>query len=138
MKRAIIESRPYLLLSLLFAISYFFVSDSNIPGIYLILWKGAGVGFLSIYALRRVRGFEGKLIAAVMAFGALGDMFIEFDLVLGAGAFVIGHCIAITLYSRHRRDRTTFSQKIVRSAACSVHNIPFLVYFRSIGQKRWE
>ncbi len=76
MKRAIVESRPYLLLSLLFGISYFFVMDSNIPGAFLMLWKGLGVGFLAVYALRRVHNFDGKLIAAVMAFGALGDMLI--------------------------------------------------------------
>lgn len=113
MKRAIIESRPYLLLSLLFGISYFFVKDSNFPGMYLMFWKGAAVGFLAVYAMRRAHNFEGKLIAAVMAFGALGDMLIEFDLMAGAGAFVVGHCIAIALYWRHRRPQTSFSQKLL-------------------------
>ena len=111
MKRAIVESRPYLLLSLLFGISYFFVMDSNIPGAYLMLWKGLGVGFLAVYALRRVHSFDGKLIAAVMAFGSLGDMLIEIDLIMGAAAFIVGHCIAITLYLRHRRENLTFSQR---------------------------
>ena len=112
MKRAIAESRPYLLLSLLFGISYFFVMDSNIPGLFLMIWKGLGVGFLAVYALRRIHNFDGKLIAAVMAFGALGDMLIEIDLVMGAAAFIVGHCIAITLYLRHRREKLAFSQKL--------------------------
>lgn len=112
MKRAIIESRPYLLLSLLFGISYFFVKDSDFPGMYLMFWKGAAVSFLAVYALRRSHNFEGKLIAAVMAFGALGDMLIEFDLMTGAGAFIVGHCIAIWLYARHRREKTAYSQKL--------------------------
>lgn len=112
MKRAIVESRPYLLLSLLFGISYYFVMDSNIPGTFLIIWKGLGVGFLAVYALRRIQSFDGKLIAAVMAFGALGDMLIEIDLILGAVTFLVGHCIAITLYLRHRREKLTFSQKL--------------------------
>jgi len=111
MKRAIIESRPYLLLSLIFAISYYFVQDSNVPGVYLMLWKGAGVAFLAVYALRRIHTFDGKLIAAVMAFGALGDMLIEFDFIMGAAAFLIGHIVAIGLYWRHRRNSTSFSQK---------------------------
>ncbi|MEO9469149.1 lysoplasmalogenase [Parasphingorhabdus sp.] len=113
MKRAIIESRPYLLLSLVFAISYFFVMDGNVPGTFLILWKGAGVGFLAVYALRRVRGFDGKLIAGVMGFGSLGDMLIELDLILGAAAFIGGHILAIILYARHRRAETAFSQKLL-------------------------
>ncbi|WP_422343842.1 lysoplasmalogenase [Parasphingorhabdus sp.] len=112
MKRAIIESRPYLLLSLLFGISYFFIKDSDFPGMYLMFWKGAAVGFLAVYALRRSHNFEGKLIAAVMAFGAFGDMLIEIDLMAGAGSFIVGHCIAIWLYARHRREKTAFSQKM--------------------------
>ncbi len=116
MKRAIIESRPYLLLSLLFGISFFFVfvlNEPELPDPLKMAWKGAGVGFLSIYALRRVNGFDGRLIAAVMAFGALGDILIELDMIFGAIAFLIGHCIAIALYLRHRRQRTSFSQKIL-------------------------
>lgn len=77
-----------------------------------MLWKGLGVGFLAIYALRRVHSFDGKLIAAVMAFGSLGDMLIEIDLIMGAVAFIVGHCIAITLYLRHRRESLTFSQRL--------------------------
>ncbi|MEW4466779.1 lysoplasmalogenase [Parasphingorhabdus sp. JC815] len=115
MKRAIIDSRPYVLLSLLFGISYFFVfilGEPELPDPYKMLWKGAGVGFLAIYALHRLHGFEGRLIATVMAFGALGDMLIELDMILGASAFLIGHCFAIALYLRHRRSETSFSQKL--------------------------
>ncbi|MEP3224520.1 MAG: lysoplasmalogenase [Parasphingorhabdus sp.] len=112
MKRAIIESRPYLLMSLLFGISYFFVKDGNIPGMYLMLWKGAAVSFLAIYAFRRGPGLDGRLIALVMAFGAVGDMLIEIDLIAGAIAFTVGHSIAIALYSRYRRSEMTFSQKL--------------------------
>ena len=115
MKRAIIDSRPYLLLSLLFGISYFFLfvlGDPELPDPLKMLWKGAGVGFLAIYALRRLQGFEGRLIAIIMAFGALGDMLFELDLILGAVAFLIGHCFAIALYLSHRRPAMAFSQKL--------------------------
>ena len=114
MKRAIIDSRPFLLLSLIFGISYFFLfvlNQPNLPDPLKIAWKGAGVAFLAVYALRRVKSFEGKLIAAVMAFGSLGDMLIELDMIWGAGGFIVGHCIAITLYLRHRPPSLSFSQK---------------------------
>lgn len=113
MKRAFIDSRPYLLLSLLFGISYFFLfvlSEPEVPDPLKMLWKGAGVGFLAVYALHRIRGFDGRLIATVMAFGALGDILIELDLILGAFSFLIGHCFAITLYLRLRRPKPAFSQ----------------------------
>ncbi len=112
MKSAFAESRPFLLLSLLFGISYFFVNDSNIPGLYLMAWKGAGVGFLAIYALVRLHRLDGKIVGAIMALGAIGDMALEYDLILGAGAFMAGHLVAIAFYSRFRRHQLGFSQKI--------------------------
>ncbi len=111
MKSAFAESRPFLLLSLLFGISYFFVKDSNVPGVYLIAWKGAGVGFLAVYALVRLHRLDGKIVGAIMALGAIGDMALEYDLVLGAGAFMAGHLLAIAFYSRFRRHQLAFSQK---------------------------
>jgi len=111
MKNAFAESRPFLLLSLLFGISYFFVRDSNIPGLYLIAWKGAGVGFLAIYALVRLHRLDGKIVGAIMALGAIGDIVLEIDLVAGALAFMAGNLLAILFYSRYRRHKLAFSQK---------------------------
>ncbi|MEH6789706.1 lysoplasmalogenase [Parasphingorhabdus sp.] len=112
MKSAFAESRPFLMLSLLFGISYFFVNDSNIPGTYLIAWKGAGVGFLVIYALVRLHRIDGKIVGAIMALGAIGDMALEIDMIAGAAAFMLGHVLAILFYSRFRRHKLGFSQKI--------------------------
>ena len=49
-RHALAEHRPYLLLSLLFGVSYFFVMDDAMGGTWLMLWKGAGVAFLAAYA----------------------------------------------------------------------------------------
>ncbi len=122
-KRAFVESRPYLLLSLIFGISYFFIRDSSVPGLYQMLWKGAGVAFLALYALRRHPSFDAKLLAAVMAFGSLGDMLIEIDLIWGAIAFIGGHIVAIWLYLRNRRESVSFSQK-----SFAILLIPFTVF----------
>lgn len=123
-KRALIESRPYLLLSLLAAISYYFARDAALPFALLTLWKGLAVGFLALYALRRHQSLDATLIAAVMAFGALGDMLIELALTWGAIAFIIGHIIAIILYARNRRERATFSQK-----ALAILLVPATIFF---------
>jgi uncharacterized membrane protein YhhN len=110
-RRALIEKRPWLLASLAAAISFYFVKDSGLPGIYQMAWKGAGVALLALYALQRHGGKDGQTIALVMAFGALGDVLIELSLYAGAIAFLLGHVIAITLYLSHRRDVLTPSQK---------------------------
>lgn len=110
-KRALIEKRPWLLASLVAGISFFFVKDSHLPGLYQMAWKGAGVALLVGYALSRHKGADSRQIAAVMGFGALGDVLIELSLEAGAVAFLIGHLIAIHLYLRHRRPALAFSQK---------------------------
>ncbi len=110
-KRALIEQRPWLLASLLAGISFYFVRDAGISGLYLMAWKGAGVALLAAYAWVRGQGADARQIAVVLGFGALGDVLIELRLEAGAIAFLIGHLIAIRLYWRHRRAALPFSQK---------------------------
>lgn len=125
-KHALIEQRPWLLASLVAGISYFFVRDNQIPGLYLMAWKGAGVALLAVYAMVRHTGADSRQIAAVMAFGALGDVLIMLRLEWGAIAFLIGHLIAIHLYLRHRRAKLTLSQKA--AALCFLVLIPVISY----------
>lgn len=70
-------------------------------------WKGTGVGLLAVYAALNARSLDGWLLAAVMAFGALGDVLLEtHGLITGALAFLAGHLTAIGLYLRNRRPDT--------------------------------
>lgn len=110
-KRALVEKRPWLLTSLAAATAFYLLRDSQLPGVYQILLKGAGVALLAVYALARHRGRDSHWIAAVMALGALGDMVLEIDFQVGAALFLAGHAVAISLYLRHPRKRTTMSQK---------------------------
>lgn len=126
MRKALAESRPFLLLSLFFGISYFLVKDSHMPGLYQMLWKGAAVGFLAAYAWARHKGHDGWLISGVMALGSLGDMLIEIDLIWGALAFLAGHLVAIWLYSRHRRAQLSFSQRAL--ALVSLVAVPLIAF----------
>src|SRR3546814_8935674 len=51
------------------------------------------------------------MIAAALAFGALGDWLLDaVGMMPGAAAFAAGHVIAIALYLRNRRPRLTGSQ----------------------------
>ncbi|MCC6925557.1 lysoplasmalogenase family protein [Novosphingobium sp.] len=110
-QRALIEERPWLLASLVAGISFYFIRETQLPGLYQMAWKGAGVALLAVYALVRHSGADSRQIAAVMAFGALGDVLIEIQLEWGAVAFLIGHLVAIHLYLRHRRSKVKISQK---------------------------
>ena len=111
-RRALIEQRPWLLASLAAGISFYFVTGSQVPGLYQMAWKGAGVALLAVYALVRGHSADSRQIAAVLAFGALGDVLIELAQAWGAAAFLVGHLIAIQLYLRHRRAALSSSQKM--------------------------
>ncbi|MES3028308.1 MAG: lysoplasmalogenase family protein [Pseudomonadota bacterium] len=104
---------PYLVLALALAagVSYVASWEMDFPPIANMLWKGAGVSLLALYAALRARNLDGWLICAVMAFGALGDMLLEVaGLTVGAIAFLVGHLIAIWLYLRNRRRALSRSQ----------------------------
>lgn len=75
----------------------------GLPHAVDVIWKGAGVTLLALYAALATRGADGRLLVLVMIFGALGDMLLEMVFVLGALAFLIGHVFAVWLYLRNRR-----------------------------------
>jgi len=124
-QRALIEQRPWLLASLVAGISYWFVAGSSLPGLYLILWKGAGVGLLAVYAWVHHPVRDAHRLALVMALGALGDMVLELSFTGGAIAFLLGHMTAIALYLKrhrpvmHKGERSTTAALLIAIPAIS-------------------
>lgn len=82
---------------------------------------------LTGYALRKHHSGEFVLLAAVMAFWALGDGLLELDMIWGAIAFAIGHIVSLALFLRHRRVHPVTSQKILAIALLLV--APIIAYF---------
>jgi uncharacterized membrane protein YhhN len=94
--------------------SYYFAHRLGVSGTVIVVWKGAGVALLAVWCAMQARSLDGWLIAAVMAFGALGDVLLETaGLTTGAVAFVAGHVLAMVLYFRNGRPRLTFSQRLL-------------------------
>ena len=106
-----ILTRGLLVASLLFGFSYPLVWGLGWPEGVTTAWKGAGVGLLALIAAVEARNFDGWLLAALLGFGALGDMLLVGSLTAGAIAFMIGHVVAITLYLRNRRERLSANQR---------------------------
>lgn len=112
------HKRPWLLASLLAGLS-FPATWLLLPiegSFFAIIWKMAAVGFLVPFALRRHHEGEFVPLAIMLAFYALGDGLIEFNMIAGALAFAAGHLVGIWLYFRHRRVGPTFSQKLLAVA----------------------
>jgi uncharacterized membrane protein YhhN len=92
--------------------SYFLAVVQRLDGPGIHLWKMSGVALLAAWAAVHARGRDGRLIAAALAFGALGDWLLAaIGLMEGSIAFAAGHVIAIGLYLDNRRAGMTDSQK---------------------------
>ncbi len=115
-KRALVEHRPWLLVSISAAIAYYFLQDSAVGGVWLILLKGSAVAALAVYALRRSSHPDSRLLVAVMLFSSLGDMGIELSFEIGGLFFFMAHLVAISLYLKNGREVSTFSQKALAVA----------------------
>jgi hypothetical protein len=107
------HKRPWLLLSLLFGLTYPLAGYLAVPGIWAIVWKMAGLAFLVPYALRRHHSGEFAILACILALCAAGDGLVEIQMEYGAIAFGAAHVLAIYLYARHRRVKPVRSQQIL-------------------------
>jgi uncharacterized membrane protein YhhN len=116
-KQALIEHRPWLMASITAACAYYFLADNPLGEIWLILLKGAAVGLLALYAVRRIgTGLDGAIFVLVLALAAAGDMVIELDFNAGGALFLASHLVAILFYWRQRRANRTPSQQLLAVA----------------------
>jgi uncharacterized membrane protein YhhN len=113
MKQDLAHRRPWLMVSLAFGLSYPLLLLWNIPELFSIAWKMAGVGLLIGYALSKHHNGEFILLATILGFCSLGDGLIQLSLEAGGAAFAVAHILAIWLYSRHRRFKVAISQKML-------------------------
>jgi uncharacterized membrane protein YhhN len=106
---------PWLLRAAVFAgLSYVATWGLGLGLSVMVIWKGAGVALLALWAASQARDQDGWLLAAIMAFGAVGDVLLETSgLMTGAAAFAAGHLVAIWLYARNRRASLTPSQRVL-------------------------
>lgn len=114
-KRALAEHRPWLLASITASLAFYVVAREWLPGapmpeLYRAILKGAGVGFLAVYAWVRHPERDAKVISLVMLLGALGDALLDLFFEVGAGFFLAGHLVASVFYLQHRRKAYRGSQ----------------------------
>lgn len=135
-RRALIEHRPWLLLGIVSAVTYFFLAGETVPGVYSAVWKGLGVGSLAGYAWMRGRGTDGILIAIVMTLCAIADMVLEFSFLGGAAIFGLAHLVAIGLYLRNWRLAASGSQRATGIAL--LVGVPLISALITWPQANWH
>lgn len=134
-RRALIDHRPWLLASLVAATSYFVLAE-DVPGLFAIVWKGAGVGLLAVYAARRTSGVDGALLAAILGLCALADMVVDVSFLVGAAIFAVAHVVASGLYRRNVREQRRTSQ--TAAAVAIVLLVPAIAALLTWPQPNWQ
>jgi uncharacterized membrane protein YhhN len=100
--------------AMLTGLSYMLPVMFDWHGPAITAWKGACVGLLAAWAAVRAQSLDGRLITAVMALGAIGDVVLNtHGLKAGAIFFVAAHVVAILLYLRNRRAALAGSQALL-------------------------
>ena len=112
-KRALVDHRPWLLLSIVSAVAYYFLTDNPLGGTWLILLKGGACMALAVYAWQRHDSTDAKLIALYLLLCSLADMALELWFEIGGALFFAAHLAAISLYLRNRRIHLAPSQRIL-------------------------
>jgi uncharacterized membrane protein YhhN len=95
---------PSFAAAILIGASYYANVWLDLHGTPAVMWKGAGVALLAIWARGKAVNGDGRMLGAVLALGALGDVLLELHgMAMGAVAFLAGHFLASYLYLKHRR-----------------------------------
>src|SRR3546814_11599151 len=88
------RARALWILALIGGISFFAAVLMRWDGPAIWAWKTSGVALLALWAAVNARSGGGWMIAAALAFGALGDWLLDaVGLMPGAAAFAAGHVI---------------------------------------------
>lgn len=113
------------LAALIAGVGYFAAHRMGLEGPWAVAGKGACVTLLALWAGLQAKKLDGWLIAAVMAFGAAGDVLIEtHGLIAGAVAFLIGHVVAVALYWRNRTGRVRVIPAVALAVAIVAWELP--------------
>ncbi len=82
----------------------FLLVDPLLDGVPHLVLKGSGVALLALAAWQ-LPAVGARWLAAVMFFGAAGDVLLDMPglFIAGAASFACGHVIAMIFYARHRR-----------------------------------
>lgn len=107
------STKVALALSLAAGLAYPFIAPA-LPPAAAVVAKGSGVTLLALAAALQGASQRWWLVA-IMAAGATGDILLEIDglFFAGAGAFAIGHLIAIAFYFQNRGIDKRLPEKLV-------------------------
>ncbi len=95
---------PLFALALIAGATYYANVWLEAGGTAAVVWKGAGVALLAFWARGKAVSGDGRVLGAVLALGALGDVLLELQgMAAGGLAFLAGHFLAAYLYLRHKR-----------------------------------
>lgn len=97
-------------LAVLAGVAFKLIDRPPTPSTAWVAWKATCVVLLAMWAALNARDRAGWIFVAVMVFGAIGDVALEYSRTWGGIGFLAGHLSAVWLYLTHRRAKPSPSQ----------------------------
>lgn len=126
-RHALIERRPWLLASMILAVMWIWLQDSRLPGLYLLVLKGAPLALLAVYAVLRHRGNDTRSLAGMLGLEAVGSALWYEVPVIGLNAMLVAFLIGLTLFLAHRTPVMDGGRRA--SALALMVGTPLLCFF---------
>jgi len=112
-RRALIEHRPWLLVGIVAALTYYFVWNNPVGGVWLIGLKGIAICSLAIYAVRRADGGDAVMLSGALAIAGVAAMLAELFDATGFALFALFHVLAALLYQKNHRGGLPIGRRLI-------------------------
>ena len=115
-RHALIELRPFLLLSVAAALAFYYLRWTDLSELYILPIKGAAAAMLAVYVWLRHSGPDARLLTWALGAASLGDMAFHLDKTISGLLFFMFHVLAMGVFLRHRRPDLQGSQRALAVA----------------------
>ncbi len=128
-RRALVERRPWLLCSLAAALAHvaFLVSQTPVPGVYLLALEAVPFWLLGVYAVLRHKGHDTQLLAIMLGLEGVGGALLWLYPGLAQAAMMLGWFAGLSLFLSHRTMAPDINRRIGTGGLFLV--TPLLCYF---------
>ncbi|MBT0671044.1 hypothetical protein HT136_21970 [Novosphingobium profundi] len=128
-RRALVERRPWLLLSLATALAHawFLVSRTPVPGVYFMALEALPLWLLSAYAVLRHKGRDTQLLALMLGLEGLAGALSMIYPGLARTIMMLGWFAGLSLFLSHRTQAPDVNRRIGTAGLFLL--TPLLCYF---------
>lgn len=126
-KRALIESRPWLLGSIALAVAWVILHNSPMPDLTMMFLQAAPLVLLAIYAGLRYKGNDTRSLAGMLILQGVGAALLYYLPIIALNMLMVAYLIGLSMFLMHRTPEMDTGRKV--SALALTLGTPLLCYY---------